>query len=149
MKAGEVYSTWGSSSALGRPSRRSHVNANTYLYQLSCPGLVTVVALEGTFVVETPDGLVSAKPGESLLVPRGVRHRPGWTARQSSVGANGVSIMFVSESLGPLQASSPCCLARSGSIRRRSPFACASTCRIELGQSAAFDAGSGTRARRS
>ena len=34
-----------------------------------------VVTLEGTFVVETPDGLVSAKPGESLLVPRGVRHR--------------------------------------------------------------------------
>ncbi len=34
-----------------------------------------VVALEGTFTVETPDGLVSAKPGESLLVPRGTPHR--------------------------------------------------------------------------
>ena len=34
-----------------------------------------VVALEGTFTVETPEGIVSAKPGESLLVPRGTRHR--------------------------------------------------------------------------
>ncbi|MBV9756550.1 MAG: homogentisate 1,2-dioxygenase [Alphaproteobacteria bacterium] len=34
-----------------------------------------VVPQAGTFTVETPDGIVSAKPGESLLVPRGTRHR--------------------------------------------------------------------------
>lgn len=34
-----------------------------------------VITLEGTFKVETPEGIIAASPGESLLVPRGVRHR--------------------------------------------------------------------------
>ena len=34
-----------------------------------------VVVLEGEFRVETPDGMVSARAGESLMVPRGGPHR--------------------------------------------------------------------------
>ena len=34
-----------------------------------------VVVLEGEFRVETPDGFMAAKAGESLMVPRGTPHR--------------------------------------------------------------------------
>jgi mannose-6-phosphate isomerase-like protein (cupin superfamily) len=34
-----------------------------------------VVVLDGVFRVETPDGVLEAKAGESLLVPRGTPHR--------------------------------------------------------------------------
>lgn len=34
-----------------------------------------VVVLEGVFRVETPEGVVEARAGESLLIPRGTPHR--------------------------------------------------------------------------
>lgn len=34
-----------------------------------------VVVLDGTFRVETPDGMLEARPGETMMVPRGTKHR--------------------------------------------------------------------------
>jgi mannose-6-phosphate isomerase-like protein (cupin superfamily) len=39
-----------------------------------------VVTLDGVFRVETPEGVIEAKAGECLLVPRGTRHRARLTA---------------------------------------------------------------------